>query len=508
MVGMNGKKYLIPILLICLIAGQIGITYADDYIPHLQVTTTNTTLAAGSRGTIGITFYNGGNFEVTEIEALLTSPTPGVSILDGTQIVINEIAVGAFSNTSATVTVDQSVAVGAYPITMTLSYLRAGIGIVTEAIPITIVVNKPSLPAVRITSSASNLTPGEETNVTLNVENMGNTSIRDVEITLTPASPLLTLTDTVNNNFPELNAGESTSYNVKIKALENTPIDAYSLTAQVWYINDSGFEAKQTISIPLEVTSVVLTKSPIITITNLNPSRVTPGEQFSIDLQASCADAPVYNLKAVLTTDVTGLISPMNPTTVSLGDLPIGGNAKFTYVLLLSGAATAGDIPLTVSVNYIDSKGVQGVATETITVPVENLVQFSIVEDLALSAERGSTQTLDADLLLIGTGKAEFTKIQLLPETPVQQIVGSSQYIGAMDPDSPVIFTLKYAVSNSASPGNYSLKLRITYYDSRNIQQNATISVPLNVTNSSTAAQTSPNSGGFWGWLKSLLGFQ
>lgn len=77
-----------------------------------------------------------------------------------------------------------------------------------------------------------------------------------------------------------------------------------------------------------------------------------------------------------------------------------------------------------------------------------------------------------------------------------------------MDPDSPVIFTLKYAVSNSASPGNYSLKLRITYYDSRNIQQNATISVPLNVTNSSTAAQTSPNSGGFWGWLKSLLGFQ
>jgi hypothetical protein len=505
---MNGKKYLIPILFACLIAGQIGVTHAEDYIPHLQVTTTNITLAAGSKGNISITFYNGGNFKVTQIEALLTSPTPGISILDGSQNVINEIGIGSSSTYTATVIVDQSVAVGAYPLTMTLSYLRAGVGIVNEVIPITIVVNKPLLPSVRITTSDSKLTPGDENSITLTVENMGNTSIKDVDITLTPASPLLTLTDVVNSHIPELRAGKSTSYNVKIRALENTPIGAYALTAQVWFINDSGLEAKQSISIPLEVTSVVLTKSPVITITNLNPSRVTPGEQFSIDLQASCTDAAIYNVKAILTTDVNGLISPMNPTTVSLGDLPIGGNAKFTYILLLSGAATAGDIPLTISVKYIDSKGVLGVATETITVPVENLVKFSLMEDLVISAERGSTQTLDADLLLVGTGKAEFTKIQVLPETPVQQIAGSTQYIGAMDPDSPVVFTLKYAVSNSSSPGNYNLKLRVTYFDSRNIQQNATINVPLTVTNPSTNTQKSSNSSGIWGWLKSLFGLK
>jgi len=507
-ISMNGKKWLVPILFACLIAGQIGITYAEDYIPHLQVTTTNNTLAAGSKRSIGISFYNGGDFDVTEIEALLTSTSPGVSILDGSQFVINEIGKGASSTYSATVIVDQSVAVGAYPLTMTLSYLRAGRGIVTETIPITIVVNQPSLPAIRITTSGSKITPGEENTIMLTIENIGNTSIKDIDITLTPASQLLTLTDIVNNHFPESKAGNSTSYGVKIRALENTPIGAYSLTAQVWFINDSGFKAKQSISIPLEVTSAVLTKSPVITITNLNPSRVTPGEQFSIDLQASCADAAVYNVKAVLTADVTGLISPLNPTTVSLGDLPIGGNAKFTYILLLSGAATAGDIPLTVSVKYIDSKGVQGVATETITVPVDNIVQFSLMEDIIISAERGSTQTLDADLLLVGTGKAEFTKIQVLPETPVQQITGSSQYIGAMDPDSPVVFTLKYAVSNSSSLGNYNLKLGVTYYDSRNIQRNATISVPLTVTNPSMATQMSSNSGGIWGWLKSLFGLK
>ena len=49
MIEMNGKKYLIPILFACLLAGQIATIYAEDYIPHLQVTTTNTSLAAGPR---------------------------------------------------------------------------------------------------------------------------------------------------------------------------------------------------------------------------------------------------------------------------------------------------------------------------------------------------------------------------------------------------------------------------------------------------------------------------
>ncbi len=506
---MNGKKkILISILFACLLAGQIAATYAEDYIPHLQVTTTNTTLAAGSKRSIGITFYNGGNFDVTEIEALISSTTPGISILSGSQYVINKITISASASYSATVMVDQSVAVGAYPLTMTLSYLRAGRGIVTVTVPLTIVVDQPSLPALRITTSGSKVTPGVENTITLTVENMGNTSIKGVDITLSPASPLLTLTDGVNNHFVELNAGESTSYDVKIKALENTPIGAYSLTAQAWFTNDSGVEAKQTLSVPLEVTTAVQTKSPVITITNLNSSRVIPGEQFSVDLQASCADAAVYNVKVILSPDVKGLISPLNPTTVSLGDLSIGGNAKFTYVLLLSGAATAGDIPLTVSMKYIDAKGVQGTATETITVPVENLVQFSLMEDLVITAEKGSTQTLEADLLLVGTGRVEFTRIQVLTEGPVKQIAGSTEYIGAIDPDSPVPFTLKYVVSNSSSTGDYSLKLRITYLDSRNTQQNATISVPLTVTSPSTVIQTPSSDGGIWGWLRRLFGLQ
>jgi hypothetical protein len=258
----------------------------------------------------------------------------------------------------------------------------------------------------------------------------------------------------------------------------------------------------------VEATIAAITRSPVITITNLTPRAVVPGEQFSINIEATCADATVYNVKAILAPDSTGLISPLNPTTISLGDLKIGESVKFTYMLLLSGSASAINIPLSVSLKYIDSKGISGVASETITIPVENIVNFTLMQDQIVTAERGSNTTLEADLLLIGTGRVEFAKIQVIEEGLVKQIAGSTEYIGAIDPDSPVPFTLKFAVKNSTTIGIHQLKMKIIYLNSRNVEQNSTISVPLNVINPLVNVKPITNDGGIWGWIKRLFGLQ
>jgi len=198
----------------------------------------------------------------------------------------------------------------------------------------------------------------------------------------------------------------------------------------------------------------------------------------------------------------------MTQTTVSLGDISAGGDVKFSYDLLMSGSASAGDIPLIVSVKYVDAKGVQGTMTETVTIPVENLVKFSLMKDAVVSAEKGKTTTFEADLLLIGTGKIEFSSISVVPEGPVEKVTGSTEYIGAVDPDSPVPFTLLFKVRDNATVGSYDLKLKISYLDSRNIVQNRTISVPLQVVNPVVTTSTTTNDGGVWGWLRRLFGLQ
>jgi hypothetical protein len=506
---MNVKnRYLILILLVCLTAGQITLIYADNYTPHLQVTTTNTTLAAGSKSNININLYNGGDYDVTEIEALLSSQTLGVSIINGSQKVINKIEQGKSADYEVLIMVDQNVIIGAYPLTMTLNYLRAGRGIVTVTIPLSIVVEKPSLPMIKITAFGNKITPGLENKLSLTVQNIANVSTQDIDITLSSTSTLLSISDRINYQISELKPGASVTYNVSIRVLENMPIGAYSITAQVWFTYDLGIELKQTIIIPVEATMANITRSPILAIKNLTPRTVVPGEQFSINLEATCTDAAVYNLKAVLTPDSMGLISPVNPTTVSLGDLKVGESVKFTYTLLLSGSASAINIPLSVSLKYIDSKGLSGAATETITIPVENIVKFTLMQDQIITAERGGNTTLEADLLLIGTGRVEFAKIQIIELGPVKQVVGSTEYIGAIDPDSPVPFTLKFAIENASTLGDHQLKMKITYLNSRNVEQNSTISVPLNVINPVVKTTLVTNDGGLWGWLKRLFGLQ
>ncbi|MCX6649462.1 MAG: NEW3 domain-containing protein [Candidatus Bathyarchaeota archaeon] len=504
---MNVKKNtLIALLLTCLMAGSTISAFADDYQPHLQVTTTNTTFSAGSKDVMSITLFNGGGYDVIEVEAILSSKTSGVTPLKGAQMVYANIEHSVSYDVD--VLIDDDVAVGAYVLTLQLSYLINGYEAVDVAVPIGIVVDKPALPLAKITASSNKITPGVTNQIRLTTQNVANTSISDVEISLSSATTLVTVSDPINYRISELGPGESVAFDASVKVLENTPIGAYAVTARIWYNNGVGITSSQTLSIPLEVTETAVTRSPVVTVKNLAPHIVIPGEEFTLNLEASCAGAPVYNAKAVISQDVTGLVSPMTQTTVSLGDIPAGGNAKFSYDLLMSGSASARDIPLTVSIKYVDAKGVQGIVTETITIPVENLIKFSLMKDAVVSAEKGKTTTFEADLLLVGTGKVEFSSISVVPEGPVEKVTGSTEYIGAVDPDSPVPFTLLFKVKDNATVGDYDLHLKISYLDSRNVVQNKTISVPLQVVNPVITTTATANDGGIWGWLKRLFGIQ
>ena len=506
---MNSKKStLIVLLLTCLIAGQIYSTYAEDYRPHLQVTTANTTFAAGSRGSISITLRNDGNFDATEVEATLTSTIPGVTPLTGAQKVVNKVGTDTSVTYTVDVIVDQTVATGAYVLSLSLNYLRGGFGIVTVTVPVSILVDQPSLPSVKITAASNKINPGAINVIHLTAKNIAATNITDADLTLGSTTSLISVSDTINYHLAALNAGDSVSFDVSIVVLENTPIGAYSLTAQVWYTNNFGVTVKQTISIPLEVSAVAVIRTPVVTILNLAPKTMLPGEVFTISLKVSCSGAPIYNARAVLGQDPTGLISPVSQTTLSLGDLGVDSSSTISYIMLLSGSAVAADLPLMVSVKYLDSKGVAGTATETITVPVENLVDFNLMKDVVISAEKGATTSFEGDLLLVGTGKVEFASISVVPSGPVQRVTGSSEYIGAIDPDSPVPFTIQFSTGSNATVGDYNLNLKITYLNSRNMQENKTIIVPLHVVNPSTTVTPTNNDGGIWGWIKRLFGLQ
>ncbi len=501
------KKYLIPILFVCLIAGQVGVTYAEDYVSHLEVSTKNIYLSAGRRSNVTIQLLNTGSYDLNEIDLQLVSATPGLSVIQNVHSVFNKIVSEKSVSYNATLYVDQSLAMGSYTLTLQGSYLRLGRS-VSLSVPITVVVTNAFQPMVKLTVSSSIINAGETTTIEVKVENVANSDLTNIDLTVSSSSPLISIENQLNFSASGLKAGESTSFAVQVKTLENTPIGAYSIASTVYYSDVDGNRYKQSVNLPLETTSPIILRSPIITVENLNPSPVHPGDQFDITLRVVCSGASVYNAKATLTLDQKGLLSPMSGTTTAIGDLAPGESATLTFGLLLDGSSTAGQLPVTVTVRYVDSKGVQGTATEIVTIPVEEIVDFGLMQDVTVTAEKGKITTLEADLLLVGTGRVEFTKIEVQPEDPISTVSGSIEYIGAVDPDSPVPFTVKFAVANNTATGAGTLKLKVSYLDNRNVPQSQTLSVRLSIIEPVATAPAQAGDGGVWSWLKRLFGLQ
>ncbi|HIH88802.1 TPA: hypothetical protein HA344_06300 [Candidatus Bathyarchaeota archaeon] len=507
MIDMNVKKsYLIPILLACLMTGQIASTYADD-ISHLEISATNIYLTAGAKGKVTLQLHNAGDYEITEIDAIVTSSTPGLSVIEKTHNIVNSIGSEQTVSYNVTLYVDQSLAVGSYTLSFQSNYVRQGRSI-TLTVPINIIVNDAFQPMAKVTVAPSKLAAGATATVTMKVENISPNDISDLDIILSSGSPLLSIENQLNYHAASIAVGSSVSFDVLVKSLENTPVGAYSLNAGVYYSDQSGNRLKQAISLPVEVASPYLPRNPIITVTNLSTSTVTPGQQFDINLSIACTGASVYNAKTTLSLDQQGLLSPVNPTSLAIGDLNPDESIQQKYTLILDGSAPAGEMPLTVTVRYTDYKGTQGTATEIITIPVNQLVDFTLMEDVVVTAQISKTTTYEGDLLLIGTSRVEFTRLQVVSFDPVATVVGSTEYIGAVDPDSPVPFSIKFKVNNGTAIGSYTMKLKVTWMDNRNIQQEQTLDVPLSVVKATTVTTTTGEDGGLWGWLRRLFGIQ
>lgn len=504
---MNKVKLLMPLILACVLAGQLELTYAgdEDIVPHLGATATTQPLTAGKGSSVYFDIYNSGTYDVYEAEALLTSTSPLIVVLKP-QIVFNTIRYKSHVYFNATLMVDQMASIGSYQLTFSISYMRLGKP-VTVAIPVTLFVNHAFQPMLDVSTHETVLKGGEVTNVTLVVRNISSETLSDVDLTTSTSSTFIAPINSTRYHFNRIASGGSVSFACYLQTLQNAPIGAYQLSITMYFTNESGARMRQATTLSYEVTSPIILENPALTVTEVQSATVTPGQQFSVEVDVLCSGASVYNAKATLTLDSKGMLSSLSPTSISLGDMKPEDKKHLSFDLILDGSAPAGTVSMTISMKYIDSKAVQGGSSEVITIPVDEIASFGLLEDTLATAEAGQTSTLEADLLLTGTSRLEFVRIEAVPGGPVAQVEGSRQYVGAVDTDSPVPFSIKYAVNNGTAEGTYSLNLKVTWVDHRNLPREQTITLPLSVTKP-TPIIPKPVDQGFWGWLKRILGIQ
>lgn len=504
------KRWSITLLMALMLTSIIApIVQAGNYTPLLRVKVSDIYLTAGEENTIEIELRNTGSYSVYEVEAILTSTNPGIVILDKGHMIFNEIGAEKSKRYKPVIYVDEDTPIGPYTLTLTLTYrqmYKLGVYIHTTTLQIGIVVVNASKPKIGLNISLidPHLTAGEENEVGIEVRNRGSETLRDIEVTLTSNTPYIAVLDGLLD-IDELKPGESEYRVITLAVPSGTPLGVYTLTATATYRDENGESRSEVETIGVNVDEVKVERKTTILLESYEAGSLEakPGESVRLTLNLKCVGAEAYEVKVSLTPDPMGVFSLTTPSLQYIGDLKSGERASASYELRVDGGAKSGQYPLTLQITYLDSDGMPGSAAETVTLTVTPLVEFRILPEGEIHVYRGDSATLSGDLLLIGTESIRFVELQIVEDETFKS--SDSEYVGEVDPDSPIPFDLNFKVSENATEGIKNLRVNVSYLDNLNRRRNLIVEVPIHI-EAQPEVEVVKKQGGLWLWIRWLLG--
>lgn len=512
------KKTIFVILIVaCTFEWQVYPISGEQYTPLLKVSTNNVYLTAGMENEIEINLKNLGGFDVYEVSATLSVSTTalGITILDYAQIIYNKIENGSTKTYHPILYIDRTTPLGAYSLTLQVSYLKmyktGDVQKELSTVQIGIVVNNVMKPEVKLDVGMEGLklTTGTEGETIIRIENIGEKPVYEVDARIISNSPQIVVLEGARFTHEGLDLGDSVSFESTLGVSRSSPLGVYTLSASVSYEDEDGRDYMETFTLGVTVDSVLVANQTSVILRNYRtmPETINPGDVVELSLELKCLGAGAYDVKASLYFDPLVGISNLSPTLVALGDMEPNELTEASYRLIVDGGINAGQYPSSITLSYIDVDGSPRNLVETATLSIRGIVEFSLINVDPIAVSRGGSTEFEADLLLVGTESVQFVTVEVVEDTSFMRTTESEEYIGAVDPDSPIPFDLEFKVAEESETGYHPLTLKVTYTDDLNQDHESIIELPVTVTESTAKIEpTGGSSGGFWLWLRRLFG--
>ncbi|TET72371.1 hypothetical protein E3J39_02445 [Candidatus Bathyarchaeota archaeon] len=489
---------------------QIGIVVARARDIMLNPSVEDASLTSGVKNSVNITLENIGDQPVYEIDAAITSTSPYIVVTEGGRFTSDSIEEDQSVSHPFTLRISRNAPLGVYTLTETVTYEDADGQSYTESFSLGFYINdsKPD-PLLDLVIDNPRLTGGVENAVSVHMENIGDEGVYYIDVTLSSASPHIAVLEGSRFTQDGLAPGDGLYFESVLAVSRNIPIGVYSLTASVSYRDSEGQEYLEAFNIGVSVGSLEVLNQTAMIMRRYDTSidTVKPGDEFDLTLGLESLGANAYDVKASLSLDPMTGVSIMSPTTVSLGEMEPGRVEDAVFELLVGGEVMAGQYPAMVTVSYLGSDGVPRSLVETVTLSIRGLVEFRLINEDQVKVGRGETTEFEADLLLVGTESIQFVSVEVVEDSVFKYVRDSEEYIGAVDPDSPIPFDLMFKAADDAELGDHTITLRITYTDDLNQEHEATLELRAEVTEPTADFNASQGStGGFWVWLRRLLG--
>jgi uncharacterized membrane protein len=202
------NKALLVVLFIALSIFSTQTLYSEANTAILEVSTDNIYLVVGQENSIALNLKNNGDYKLHDIEAFLTSTTPGLSVLQDAHKVYTEIGKEKTKTYEPILYVDQNLELGSYTLTLTIIYRRFGaIQDSTITVPIGLVLSEGYIPKIKYTSDQTDIKAqaGSENIVTYRFSNNWEETLYDLEFTLNSNSIYFSIVDGLSHSIKYMN---------------------------------------------------------------------------------------------------------------------------------------------------------------------------------------------------------------------------------------------------------------------------------------------------------------
>ena len=417
---------------------------------HLIFETSQTYLTSGEVNSVNFTILNNGTGFASNIQTTLTSQEAGV------QSVIPEIqnlTAGSSVTFPVQIYLPESSAGTVTPLTVSATFIDPYGDNASTSQAIDLHSSVASEPILAFSAQKITLVPGQSNNITITLTNMGSGNASNIITTTTGSlQGVSTLSDFPT--LPNLTPGSSFSANITVYVPNSSAGQAISLTFSATYADTYGTSGSTSQNAGFRVASVGNIPSDTFSVSTIRNSVISGNSStVSFDVKNignSTIYSPDYNLEVN-----EPLVAVENSSYSSSASMTPGQSQVFEAELSASPGSSSGVYPATLQISFSDEYG----SAYNQTYPVSILLSGSViivVQDEAFN-QNGTGITVTGNLLDEGSASAYY--LSVYGTLNGSKSIGSSNYIGEVDPNTPVPFTLTipYTSQVASSTGNISV---------------------------------------------------
>jgi hypothetical protein len=162
------------------------------------------------------------------------------------------------------------------------------------------------------------------------------------------------------------------------------------------------------------------------------------------------------------------LVIQGSDSTWNFQDLPAGSNLTIIPEIFITTEALDKAYQIQVTVGYRDAAGTSHSETYSLGLSVQGAIDIVVQSALVapVPVEAGGTVTVSGNLLNEGNVAAMYMNATAVVAPPFEAVDGSGLYIGELDTNTPLPFSVSLKVANGTANGTYPLKVVFYYKDS------------------------------------------